>query len=100
MLDLAGTVADFERAGQNTASAAHGLTGYFRTVVPGLCHELDLEDDGFSCGPSQASSIYYVVGAIDMLRKMVSVHLTNVLYSRPPDRFQLTPYMMDIHDRY
>ena len=43
--------------------------------VPGLWHEVCAADGTYALGPSKASSLYHVVGAIEVLRHSVGNQL-------------------------
>jgi mannose/cellobiose epimerase-like protein (N-acyl-D-glucosamine 2-epimerase family) len=83
MLDAARTPVEAERAARKIDIAARGMAKYIRSDVPGLWHEACLVDGEFASGPTKASSLYHVAGAIDVLRKTISTRLTSVLYSPP-----------------
>ena len=75
VLDGAETALDAERACRKIIAAAEGFTRYLRTDVPGLWHEVCAADGTYAFGPSKASSLYHVVGAIEVLRHSVGNQL-------------------------
>jgi mannose-6-phosphate isomerase len=71
VLDRARTGAEAERACRHIAAAGQGLMQYLRSDVAGLWHEVCAADGSFAPGPSRASSLYHIVGAIEALRRSV-----------------------------
>lgn len=71
VLERASSVAEQERACGHIAAAARGMKKYLRSDAPGLWYELRAADGGFLTYPTRASSLYHVVGAIDVLQKTV-----------------------------
>jgi mannose/cellobiose epimerase-like protein (N-acyl-D-glucosamine 2-epimerase family) len=75
MLGAAATLAEAEHACHKIVIAAEGLAKYLRPEAPGLWHETYSANGGFPPGPSKASSLYHLVGAIDVLQKTASARL-------------------------
>ncbi len=58
-------------ASGNILKAVQVMSGFFLTDIPGLWHEVLLANGGFLRGPTKASSLYHIVGAIDDLHTTV-----------------------------
>jgi mannose-6-phosphate isomerase len=71
LLGLAQTPVEFRAAVGALVLAARGLLAFLRADGPGLWHELNLCSVGFAPGPSRASSLYHIIGAIDALKRAV-----------------------------
>jgi mannose-6-phosphate isomerase len=72
LFGIAQTPAEARAAGGALVRAANGLAAFLRADAPGLWHEHNLRRGGFMTGPSRASSLYHIVGAIDALKRAVN----------------------------